>query len=128
MFQQTTLVGNVGSDAEMKFTPSGVEVASFSVATSEKRKGADGSTQEQTIWWRVTFWRQAAVSVSERVKKGMKILVVGKMTSAPRVYQDKQGNHVASLEITGDTWRIVDWNDAKREIDVSVEDGESIPF
>lgn len=128
MYNSTTLVGNVGSDAEMKFTPSGVEVASFSVATSEKRKGADGSTQEQTIWWRVTFWRQAAVSVSERVKKGMKILIVGKLSGPPRVYQDKQGNHVASLELTGDTWRIVDWNDAKREIAVDMDSVSEIPF
>ena len=130
MFNSVTIVGYVGQDPELKFTPSGVEVATISIATSEKRKDAAGNMQETTIWWRCTFWRANGVSLSERVRKGMKLLVVGKFSTPPRTYQDKQGNWVASLEITGETWRVVDWGDkgAVKDIDVSVENSEAIPF
>lgn len=130
MYNSVTIVGYVGNDPEMRFTPSGVEVATVSIATSEKRKDAQGNMQETTIWWRVSLWRQNAVSLSERVRKGMKLLVVGKFSTPPRTYQDKQGNWVASLEITGETWRVVDWGDkgAVKDIDVIVENSEPIPF
>ena len=130
MYNSVTIVGYVGQDPELKFTPSGVEVATISIATSEKRKDASGNAQETTLWWRVSLWRANAVSLSERVRKGMKLLVVGKFSTPPRTYQDKQGNWVASLEITGETWRVVDWGDkgAVKDIDVSVEASEAIPF
>jgi len=130
MYNSVTIVGYVGQDPELKFTPSGVEVATISIATSEKRKDAQGNMQETTLWWRCTFWRQSGVSLAERAHKGMKLLVIGKFSAPPRTYQDKQGNWVASLEITGETWRVVDWGDkgAAKDIDVSVENSEPIPF
>ncbi len=61
MFQMTTLIGYAGNDPEMRYTPSGVPVTSFSLATSKKWTGADGQPQEQTVWWRVQCWQKSAI-------------------------------------------------------------------
>ncbi len=56
MYHKIILVGNLGRDPEMRYTPSGQPVTSFSMATSEKWNGQDGQPQERTIWWRITVW------------------------------------------------------------------------
>ena len=58
MYQQITIVGNLGQDPEMRYTASGVPVTSFSVAVSKRWTGQDGQKQEKTTWFRVTAWRQ----------------------------------------------------------------------
>ncbi len=91
MFQQITLVGNLGRDPEMRYTPSGVPVANFSVATSKRFQGQDGQWQEKTIWFRVTAWRKNAENVSQYLTKGSKVLIVGEIEE-PRTYVDRDGN------------------------------------
>ena len=56
MYHKIILVGNLGRDPEMRYTPNGQQVASFSLATGEKWTGQDGQTQERTIWWRISVW------------------------------------------------------------------------
>lgn len=102
MFQQITLVGNLGRDPEMRYTPSGVPVASFSVATSRRFQGQDGQWQEKTIWFRVTAWRKNAENVSQYLTKGSKVLIIGEVEE-PRPWTDKEGNTQASLEVTAQT-------------------------
>jgi single-strand DNA-binding protein len=106
MFQQITLVGNLGRDPEMRYTPSGVPVTSFSVATSRKYQTADGQWQEKTIWFRVTAWRKTAETVSQYLTKGSKVLVVGEIEE-PRTWVDKDGNTQASLDVTAQTIRFL---------------------
>jgi len=98
MYQQTIIVGNVGS-CEMRYTPSGVAVTSISVACNEKWKNSDGQPQEKTTWYRCTAWRKLAEVCGEYVEKGMKVMVIGQMEQ-PNVYQNKAGEYVASLELT----------------------------
>jgi single-strand DNA-binding protein len=110
MFQQITLVGNVGKDAEARYTPSGVPVTAFSLAVSRKWKDAQGNDQEKTTWFRVTTWRKLAEVTGEHVKKGMKVLVTGEIEEA-RPYTNKDGETVASLEVTAQNIRYLSFPD-----------------
>ena len=99
MYQQITIVGNLGRDPEMRYTASGVPVTSFSVAVSRQWTGQDGQKQEKTVWFRVTAWRQLAELCSQYLSKGRKVLVVGEMEE-PSIWTDQQGNARSSLELT----------------------------
>lgn len=107
MFNQITLVGNVGQDPEMRYTPSGQPVTSFSLAVNKSWVGADGQRQDKTLWFRVTCWRKLAETVSQYVKKGSKVLVVGEIEEA-RPWTDKDGNNRASLDVTASAVRFLD--------------------
>jgi single-strand DNA-binding protein len=106
MYQQITLVGNLGSDPEMRYTPSGVPVASFRMAVNKSWTGDDGQRQDKTTWFRVTAWRKLAETVSQYLTKGAKVLVVGEIEEA-RPYTDRDGNLRATLEITAQVVRFL---------------------
>lgn len=106
MYQQITLVGNLGQDPEMRYTPSGVPVTSFSLAVNKSWMGADGQRQDKTLWFRVTAWRKVAETVSQYLTKGSKVLVVGEIDDA-RAYTDRDGNLRASLEVTAQVVRFL---------------------
>lgn len=97
MYQQTTIIGNLGNDPEMRYAPSGDAVTSFSVATS-KTWTKDGQKQEKTVWWRVSVWGAQAEACSKYLAKGRQVMVVGEVEEA-RVFTDKSGNARAALEI-----------------------------
>lgn len=102
MYQQITIVGNVGRDPEMRYTGGGTAVCSFSVAVS--RSWTDKTTnerREKTTWFKVTAWRQLAETCSQYVKKGMQILVIGEIDASAYVTQN--GEPRASLELTAST-------------------------
>jgi single-strand DNA-binding protein len=100
--QQITIVGTVGGDPELKFTPSGAAVANFSVAVNHRRfdKQSNSWVEAGTDWHRITVWRQMAENVSESVRKGDRVLVAGRLAS--RSYQDRDGNNRTVWEITAD--------------------------
>lgn len=98
MYQNTTIIGNVGS-CEMRFTAGGVPVTAISVACNEKWKDAEGQQHEKTTWYRCTAWRKLAEVCGQYVTKGMQVMVVGQMEQ-PNVYQNKAGEYTASLELT----------------------------
>ena len=79
MYQQITLIGNLGRDPEMRYTPTGLPVTSFTMAVSRNWVGQDGQRQEKTIWFRVTAWRKLAETASQYLRKGSKVLVVGEL-------------------------------------------------
>jgi len=106
MYQQITLVGNLGSDPEMRYTPSGVPVTSFSLAVNKSWTGQDGQKQDKTTWFRITTWRKQAEIVSQYLTKGRQVLVIGEVEEA-RPWTDKDGNNRASLEITATTVRFI---------------------
>jgi len=83
------LVGNLGKDPELRYTSSGVAVATFSVATNESWKDPDGNTQERTQWHNVVAWRKLAEICGEYLKKGGKVYLEGKLQH--RNYDDKNG-------------------------------------
>ena len=106
MYQQITLVGNLGNDPEMRFTSSGVPVASFSLAVNRSWTGQDGQRQDKTTWFRISVWNKQAEIVSQYLTKGRQVLVIGEMEDA-RAYTDRDGNMRASLEVRAQTVRFL---------------------
>ena len=102
MYQQIVLIGNLGNDPEMRYTPSGVPVASFNLAVNKTWTNAEGQRQDKTTWFRVTTWRKNAEIASQSLTKGRQVLVVGELEDA-RAYTDRDGNLRASLEVTAQT-------------------------
>ena len=76
------LVGNVGKDPEVKYTPSGAPVAKFSLATNEKYKDRSDEWQERTEWHNIVAWQRLAEIVGEYVKKGAKLYIEGKLQTS----------------------------------------------
>jgi single-strand DNA-binding protein len=98
MYQKTVVVGHLGRDPEMRYTPSGVPVTSFTIATSRKWTNAGGEPQEKTTWFRVTCWRKTAELAAQYLAKGRLVLVEGDIEAS--AYTDREGNPRASLELT----------------------------
>jgi single-strand DNA-binding protein len=93
------VIGNLGSDPEVRYTPKGTAVATFSVATTERWKDQEGQPQEHTEWHRIVVWRKLAEICGEYLKKGSKVYIEGKMQT--RKWQDQQGNDRYTTEIIG---------------------------
>lgn len=73
------LIGNLGKDPEVKFTPQGTPVAKFSLATNERFKDKDGNWQDRTEWHNITAWARTAEIIGEYVKKGSKVYIEGSL-------------------------------------------------
>ena len=106
MFQQVTLIGYVGTEPEMRYTPSGVPVTTFNLATNKKWTGADGQAHEQTVWWRIHCWRKTAEVAAKFVTKGKLLMVQGEQ-DAPNAYIDRDGKPRASLEVQASTLKLM---------------------
>ncbi|MFQ5753740.1 MAG: single-stranded DNA-binding protein [bacterium] len=100
------LLGNLGQDPELRYTPSGAAVTTLSVATNEVWKDNDGNKQERTEWHRVVLWRKQAELAGEYLKKGSKIYIEGRLQT--RSWEDKDGNKRYTTEIIGDTLTMLD--------------------
>jgi single-strand DNA-binding protein len=106
MFQQVILVGNLGNDPEMRYTPTGQPVTNFSLAVNRVWNNKDGQRQEKTIWFRVTAWQRDAELVSQYLSKGRQVMIIGEIEE-PRVFTDRDGNQRASLEVTARMVRFI---------------------
>ncbi len=125
MFHTIIIVGNVGRDPEMRYTPSGQAVTSFSVATSRQYNNQAGQQVKETIWFRVSAWGKQAEVVSQYLKKGNKVLVEGRLnadpnTGGPRTFQRQDGTTGTSFEVTAQTVRFLS---PKGEVGAPGEEG-----
>src|SRR5437899_6090525 len=91
------LVGNLGRDPEVRFTPSGRAVAKFSIATTERWNDQDGNRQERTEWHNIVVWGKQAETCGQYLSKGRQVYVEGSIRS--RQYDDKDGNKRYITEI-----------------------------
>jgi single-strand DNA-binding protein len=94
------LVGNLGRDAELRYTPGGAAVATLNMATTEVWNDKAGQKQEKTEWHRVVFWGKVAESLTEYLTKGKQVYVEGRLET--RQWNDKDGNKRYTTEIKGD--------------------------
>lgn len=99
------LVGHLGKDPEIKFTPSGIALAKFSLATSEKRKDPDGNLKEHTEWHNIILWRRLAEIAGEYLKKGMLVYIEGRIQT--RSWDDPSGSKKYITEIIGDRMQML---------------------
>jgi len=98
-FNKIIIVGYLGRDPELRYTPQGTPVCDFSIATTERRKDKSGEFQDQTTWFRVSFFGRQAEVASQYLSKGRQVYVEGTLTQ--REYTDKEGNARTSLDVRG---------------------------
>ncbi|MEE4601580.1 MAG: single-stranded DNA-binding protein [Desulfobacteraceae bacterium] len=92
------LIGRLGSDPEVRYTPSGVAVANFNIATSEEWKDKDsGEKKERTEWHRIVVWRRLGEICGEYLSKGRQVYVEGRLQT--RDWEDRDGNKRYTTEI-----------------------------
>ncbi len=110
-FHTVILIGNLGRDPEMRYTPSGQPVTSFSVASNRSYTDNSGQKVDETIWFRVTAWGKQAEICNQYLRKGSKVLVEGRLTpdknGGPRIWTKQDGTPGASFEVTASTVRFL---------------------
>jgi len=104
-YHKIIVVGNLGRDPEMRFTPSGQAVTNFSIAVNESYTNSNGEKIKKTIWFRVTTWGKQAENCNQYLKKGRMVLVEGRMTAdpntgGPRIWSKQDGTAASSFEIS----------------------------
>ncbi|MDH3285362.1 MAG: single-stranded DNA-binding protein [Acidobacteriota bacterium] len=100
-----TIVGNLGRDAELRYTPSGTALLEFSVATNEKWNDKDGNRKEHTQWFRATLWGKQAEALKQYLTKGKLVYVDG--TLRAREYTDRENQRRTSLDIRVDQIKLL---------------------
>ena len=108
MYEKVIIIGRLGQDPEMRYTPSGQPVTSFSVATNYSWTDQEGQQQDRTTWFRVSAWRKLAETCNQYLVKGQQVLVEGRMnpdpaTGGPRIWTGNDGAPRASYELTANT-------------------------
>ena len=84
------VIGNLGSDPEMRYTPSGVPVTSFSIATNRRYNTREGESREETEWFRVVTWNRLAEQCNQYLTKGRRVYAEGRLKSDTWVGNDGQ--------------------------------------
>ncbi len=111
MFHKVILVGNLGRDPEMRYTPSGQAVTTLSVATNRTYTDSSGNQVKQTVWFRVSVWGKQAESCHQYLRKGRPVLVEGRLNpddnGNPRIWNAQDGTPRASFEVTAETVRFL---------------------
>jgi single-strand DNA-binding protein len=97
-FNKITIVGYLGRDPELRYTAQGTAVCKMSVATTERRRGNSGETEEHTTWFRVTVWGRQAELANEYLGKGRQVYLEGRLRLEE--YADREGNQRISPEVT----------------------------
>jgi single-strand DNA-binding protein len=94
------IIGNLGADPELRYTPSGKAVTNLRVAVNHNFRGADGEWQKETQWFNVEVWDQAAERAAEQLRKGNKVYAEGRLRT--REWEGQDGQKRTSVEIRAD--------------------------
>lgn len=138
MYDKTTILGRVGGEVQLRFTPAGREVANFSVAVDRYQ----GPNKDRlTIWYRCTAWGSLAVMLNERLNKGQAVYIEGNLVTNQadddfpgenRVWEDKNGNHRSTPELNVREFRFAGGsngtNGQSTEAEVQDVEEEEVPF
>lgn len=140
MYQRIVLIGNLGTDPEMRYMPDGRPVTNFNLATNETWNDRQtGERQQRTTWWRVSVFGGAAESCNQYLSKGRQVLVEGLMrpdpnTGGPRIWTRQDGSPGASYEINARNVRFLggrqdtEVGGPEFEADAGEVSAEEIPF
>ena len=125
---KVVLVGHLGADPESRFTPSGVAVTTFNMATNESWKNKDGEYEDRTEWHRIVLFGKAAETASEYMKKGQLTYVEGRIRT--RSWEDKEGMTRYTTEVLGDRFTMLGRkgeNKSAAPVDAGGDD-DDLPF
>lgn len=104
-FNKIHIVGYLGRDPEIRYTPQGQAVCNFSIATSEKRKDSNGDSQDSTTWFRVTVWGKQGENANQYLAKGKQVYVEGRLRT--NEFTDREGTPRTTLEVTASDVRFL---------------------
>jgi single-strand DNA-binding protein len=112
MFHEITIIGHLGSEPEMRYTPSGQAVTNFSLAANRRYTNNNGEQVEETTWFRVAAWGRLAETCNQYLGKGRLVFVKGRLnadpaTGAPRIWTRQDDSPGASFEVTASTVRFL---------------------
>jgi single-strand DNA-binding protein len=105
-FNKIIIVGNLGRDPELRYTPQGTAVCNFSVATNERRRDKAGEQQDVTTWFRVNAWGRQAENVSKYLSKGRRVYVEGRLHVEE--WTDRDGKTRYTLEVNASDIQFLD--------------------
>lgn len=105
MLNKIMLIGNLGRDPEMNYTPSGVAVTKFSLAVSRTFKASSGEKREETEWFNVVAWNKLAETCNSYLRKGNKVYIEGRLTQ--RKYTDKNGVERTAVDVVANEMEIL---------------------
>jgi len=138
MYQKLVIVGRLGRDPEMRFTPTGQAVTSFSVATDRQYTDQSGKPVKETVWFKVTAWGKLAETCNTYLQKGKLVLIEGRLTvdaktGGPRVWTGQDGQARASYEVTAQTVKFLSQRsegdgEPGQEEELDIAPSEEIPF
>jgi single-strand DNA-binding protein len=111
-YHTVILVGNLGRDPEMRYTPDGKAVTNFSIAVNDDYTNNNGERIKRTIWVRVSAWGKQAENTNQYLRKGSKVLVEGRLTAdpatgGPRIWTKQDGSTGTSFEVSASTVRFL---------------------
>ena len=114
-FNKIILVGNLGRDPELRYTPQGLAVCNFSMATSEKKRDKSGELQDVTTWFKVTLWRQQAETAAKYLTKGTQVYIEGRLKVED--WTDRDGKERYTLEVTASDMQFLGSGGGSRSAD-----------
>jgi single-strand DNA-binding protein len=130
MLNKIMLIGNLGKDPDMSYTPAGKAVTKFSLAVNRRSKDREtGERREETTWFNIVGWDQLAETMNTYLHKGSKVYIEGRMTS--RDYTDKEGNKRTAWEVTASDMQMLDTKGASQGGDPDASGAstpDEIPF
>ena len=136
-FHTVIIVGNLGKDPEMRYTPSGQPVTSFSVASGRSYTNNNGEKVDETVWFRVTAWGKLAETCNQYLRKGRMVLIEGRLVpdknGGPRTFTRQDGTTGASFEVNASTVRFLGRTDGAMGEPIADgmnmgDGGDEIPF
>ena len=99
-FNKIIIVGNLGRDPELRYTPQGAAVCSFSMATNEKRRDKSGEMQDTTTWFKVTLWRERAETAAKYLTKGSPVYIEGRLRIEEWTDRDNNNRYTLDVQAT----------------------------
>jgi single-strand DNA-binding protein len=99
-FNKIIVVGNLGRDPELRYTPQGVAVCSFSMATNEKRRDKSGEMQDITTWFKITLWRDKGETAAKYLTKGSTVYIEGKLRIEEWTDRDNNNRYTLDVQAT----------------------------
>ena len=99
-FNKVILVGNLGRDPELRYTPQGTPVCNFSIATNERRKDKNGEMQDTTTWFKVTLWNRQAETAAQYLQKGRPVYIEGRLRVEEWTDRDGKLRHTLEVHAT----------------------------
>ena len=136
MYQKVFVLGNLGNDPQLRYTPQGDPVVSFSLAANRRWTNSEGQPGEETIWFRVSVWGKQAENCNQFLAKGRQVFVEGRLTpdretGGPRIWTGDDGQPRANYELRAITVQFLGGGSgaqAQNAVDETASKAEEIDF